>query len=64
MEGERDDVCGAGQTRAAQDLCTSMPAGRRLHHLQPDVGHYGVFSGRAWEQQVYPVVRNFILAHA
>jgi polyhydroxyalkanoate depolymerase len=64
VEGERDDVCGAGQTRAAQDLCTSVPAGRRVHHVQPDVGHYGVFSGRAWEQEVCPVVRNFIQANA
>jgi poly(3-hydroxybutyrate) depolymerase len=64
VEGERDDVCGAGQTRAAQDLCRSVPAGRRAHHVQPEVGHYGVFSGQAWEQEVCPVVRSFILAHA
>jgi poly(3-hydroxybutyrate) depolymerase len=64
VEGDRDDVCGAGQTMAAQDLCASIPAGRRLHYVQPGVGHYGVFSGRAWEQQVYPVVRNFMVAHA
>ncbi len=64
VEGERDDVCGAGQTMAAQDLCASIPAGRRLHYVQPGVGHYGVFSGRAWEQQVCPVVRNFMAANA
>ncbi len=64
VEGERDEVCGAGQTMAAQDLCASIPAGRRLHYVQPGVGHYGVFSGRAWEQQVCPVVRNFMAASA
>jgi polyhydroxyalkanoate depolymerase len=64
VEGERDEVCGAGQTLAAQDLCASIPAGRRLHHVQPGVGHYGVFSGRAWEQEVCPVVRNFMVANA
>jgi poly(3-hydroxybutyrate) depolymerase len=63
VEGERDDVCGAGQTMAAQDLCASIPAGRRLHYVQPGVGHYGVFSGRAWEQQVCPVVSNFMAAN-
>ena len=63
VEGERDDVCGVGQTMAAQDVCLSIPAGRRLHYVQPGVGHYGVFSGRAWEKQVYPVVRNFMMAN-
>ncbi len=64
VEGERDEVCGAGQTMAAQDLCASIPAGRRRHYVQPGVGHYGVFSGRAWEQQVCPVVGNFMMANA
>jgi poly(3-hydroxybutyrate) depolymerase len=64
IEGERDEICGAGQTHAAQDLCPSVPAARRLHYDQPDVGHYGVFSGQAWEQEVCPVVRRFILANS
>jgi polyhydroxyalkanoate depolymerase len=63
VEGERDDICGVGQTLAAQDLCASIPAPRRLHYVQPGVGHYGVFSGRAWEQQVAPMVRNFMMAN-
>ncbi len=63
IEGERDDICSVGQTMAAQNLCTSIPALRRLHYVQPGVGHYGVFSGRAWEQQVCPVVRNFMMAN-
>jgi poly(3-hydroxybutyrate) depolymerase len=63
VEGERDDICGVGQTMAAQDLCASIPAPRRLHYVQPGVGHYGVFSGRAWEQQVAPMVRTFMMAN-
>jgi polyhydroxyalkanoate depolymerase len=63
IEGEKDDVCGAGQTMAAQELCPNIKPSKRRHHLQPGVGHYGVFSGSKWESQVYPVVRNFILAN-
>jgi poly(3-hydroxybutyrate) depolymerase len=60
VEGERDDITGIGQTAAAHELCRRIPVERRNHRLQPDVGHYGVFSGRQWERQVYPVVRNTI----
>jgi poly(3-hydroxybutyrate) depolymerase len=63
VEGERDDICALGQTRAAQDLCTSIPSDRRQHHVQPEVGHYGVFSGRRWEQQTYPRLRAMIRAN-
>jgi polyhydroxyalkanoate depolymerase len=62
VEGERDDICAAGQTLAAHDLCKGVFANRKHHHLQPDVGHYGVFSGRRWTSQIYPQVRNMILA--
>ena len=62
VEAERDDICGFGQTAAAQDLCTALPPYMKRHHMQPGVGHYGIFSGRRWENQVYPVVRNMILA--
>lgn len=62
VEGERDDICAVGQTVAAHDLCASVKPARRRHHLQPGVGHYGVFSGRRWRSQVYPLVRNVILA--
>jgi polyhydroxyalkanoate depolymerase len=62
VEGERDDICGIGQTAAAHDLCHRIPLARRSHHLQAGVGHYGVFSGRRWERDVYPVVRNAILS--
>jgi polyhydroxyalkanoate depolymerase len=60
VEGERDDICSVGQTLAAHDLCTGIRAVRKRHHLQPGVGHYGVFSGRRWEAQIYPIVRNMI----
>ena len=49
VEGERDDICGMGQTLAAQDLCSMLPAYRKTHHLQSGVGHNGVFNGRRWE---------------
>jgi polyhydroxyalkanoate depolymerase len=62
VEGERDDICSVGQTVAAHALCTGVFANRKRHHLQPGVGHYGVFSGRKWASQIYPVVRNTILA--
>jgi len=62
VEGERDDICAVGQTLAAQDLCSGLRPYMKTHHLQPGVGHYGVFNGRRWETQVYPVVRNHIEA--
>ncbi len=62
VEGEKDDVCAVGQTAAAHALCTGLRPHLKRHHLQPGVGHYGVFSGSKWEKQVYPQVRNMILA--
>jgi polyhydroxyalkanoate depolymerase len=62
VEGEKDDVCAVGQTAAAHGLCSGLRPHLRRHHLQPGVGHYGVFSGSKWEKQVYPQVRNMILA--
>jgi poly(3-hydroxybutyrate) depolymerase len=62
VEGERDDICAMGQTLAAQDLCTSIKPHRKRHHMQAGVGHYGVFSGKKWNAQIYPIVRNTILA--
>jgi poly(3-hydroxybutyrate) depolymerase len=60
VEGERDDICGVGQTMAALELCRRVPAVRKSYHLQTGVGHYGVFSGRAWAGQIYPKVRAMI----
>jgi polyhydroxyalkanoate depolymerase len=62
VEGERDDICAAGQTVAAHDLAPRIPAAKRAHHLQSGVGHYGVFSGRRWEHEIYPIVRRTILS--
>lgn len=62
VEGERDDICSIGQTLAAQDMCSGLRPHRKRHHMQAGVGHYGVFSGRKWAGQVYPLVRNHILA--
>lgn len=62
VEGERDDICSVGQTAAAHDLCTGLRPHLKRHHLQPGVGHYGLFSGKKWEKQIYPQVKNLILA--
>ncbi|TDH61336.1 polyhydroxyalkanoate depolymerase [Dankookia rubra] len=63
VEGEKDDICAIGQTMAALDLCRGVPVTMKRHHLQTGVGHYGVFSGRRWAQQVYPRVREVIQAN-
>jgi poly-beta-hydroxyalkanoate depolymerase len=60
VEGERDDICGIGQTAAAHGLCAGLPSGRKRHHLQRGVGHYGVFSGKRWEKEIYPVFRDML----
>ena len=62
IEGERDDICAVGQTVAAHDLCSSIRPYLKNHHIQTGVGHYGVFSGRKWNQQIYPRVRDAIHA--
>jgi len=62
VEGERDDICGLGQTMAAQDLCVNIKPFRKKHYVQAGVGHYGVFSGSRWKNQIYPMVKNTILA--
>jgi poly(3-hydroxybutyrate) depolymerase len=64
VEGELDDISGSGQTRAAQDLCTGVPASERQHLEVPGAGHYGIFSGRRWRDIVYPQVVKFIQGHA
>ncbi len=64
IEGELDDISGAGQTRAALGLCTGIPAARKQHITVEGAGHYGIFSGRRWRGQVYPEVRDFIARHA
>lgn len=63
VEGEKDDITGIGQTRAAHDLCVNLDPAKQRYHLQPKVGHYGVFNGRRWREEVYPHVREFIRIH-
>jgi poly(3-hydroxybutyrate) depolymerase len=62
VEGQFDDVSGRGQTLAAHTLCRSIPAGRRSHYEQPGVGHFGMFAGPRWLDQVAPRIRAFIRA--
>jgi polyhydroxyalkanoate depolymerase len=60
VEGEKDDICAVGQTLAAQDLCSSLRPYMRRHYVQAGVGHYGVFNGRRWQKEIYPMLRNVI----
>jgi poly(3-hydroxybutyrate) depolymerase len=60
VEGERDDICGLGQTASALDLCSSLRPLLKRHHVQVGVGHYGVFSGKRWATEIYPRVREVI----
>jgi len=60
IEGELDDISGAGQTEAAHDLCINVPKSRQKHLEVKGAGHYGIFSGRRWREIVYPQVRDFI----
>ncbi|MEK8033219.1 polyhydroxyalkanoate depolymerase [Ideonella sp. DXS29W] len=60
VEGELDDISGAGQTKAAHELCTGIPKARQFHYDVVGAGHYGIFSGRRWREKVYPEVRSFI----
>jgi poly(3-hydroxybutyrate) depolymerase len=62
IEGEIDDISGRGQTLAAHALCRSIPRERKLHLTVEGAGHYGIFSGRRWRENVYPRVRRFIAA--
>lgn len=64
IEGELDDISGLGQTRAAHKLCTGIPESHRVHLTAQGAGHYGIFSGRRWRDQVYPQVRDFIAKYA
>ena len=63
VEGEKDDISGIGQTGAAQRLCKNLPAAMRSHHLQPGVGHYGVFNGSRFRAEILPEIRAFLRAN-
>ena len=60
VEGEKDDISGVGQTEAAQELCVNIPEARKLHYVQTDVGHYGVFNGSRFRKEIAPRIRKFI----
>lgn len=60
VEGENDDISGIGQTQAAHDLCVNIPDHMKLDYIQPGVGHYGVFSGRRFREEVAPKVKEFM----
>ncbi|UIJ44532.1 polyhydroxyalkanoate depolymerase [Sphingomonas cannabina] len=64
IEGERDDISGLGQTRAALTLATKLAAKEKKYHMAPKVGHYGIFNGSKWRGQIAPVVEDWIAAHA
>jgi poly(3-hydroxybutyrate) depolymerase len=63
IEGERDDISGIGQTEAALDIATKVPATKKKYFLAEDVGHYGIFNGRKWRERIAPVVEKFIAAN-
>lgn len=63
VEGENDDLCEVGMTEAAHALCTNLPASLRRHHVQAGVGHYGVFSGSRYREEVAPRIKDFIACH-
>jgi len=64
IEGERDDISGIGQTKAALDIATKLPKAKKQYFLAEDVGHYGIFNGRKWREKIAPVVEKFIAANA
>lgn len=63
IEGERDDISGVGQTEAAHKICKNIPNKMRSHYLQPHVGHYGVFNGSRFQNEIAPRISEFILKH-
>jgi poly(3-hydroxybutyrate) depolymerase len=63
IEGERDDISGLGQTKAALDIATGLPASKKRYFMAKDVGHYGIFNGRKWREKIAPVVEKFIAAN-
>ena len=64
VEGELDDISGIGQTKAALDIAKQLSTGKKKYHLQKGVGHYGIFNGRKWREQVRPVITDWINDHA
>jgi poly(3-hydroxybutyrate) depolymerase len=63
IEGERDDISGIGQTRAALGIAKKLPAAKKKYHLARDVGHYGIFNGGKWRDRIAPELEKFIAAN-
>jgi len=63
IEGELDDISPPGQTHSAHKLCKNIPAYMKRHHFEKGVGHYGIFNGRRWREQIMPQVREFVRAY-
>jgi poly(3-hydroxybutyrate) depolymerase len=63
VEGERDDISGLGQTKAALDIATALPDAMKHYHIAEGAGHYGIFNGSKWRDQIAPVVESWIKAH-
>jgi poly(3-hydroxybutyrate) depolymerase len=63
IEGENDDITGAGQCASTHDLCHNLPSGKRLNYLQPEVGHYGIFNGSRFRAEIAPRVAAFVAKH-
>ena len=64
IEGERDDISGLGQTKAALTLATNLPADRKRYYMAEGAGHYGIFNGSKWRERVAPVVEEWIATHS
>jgi poly(3-hydroxybutyrate) depolymerase len=64
IEGERDDISGLGQTKAALDIATKLPKTDKQYFMAKEVGHYGIFNGRKWRENIAPVFEKFVAAHS
>ena len=60
VEGENDDISAPGQCIAALALCTGLPDSKKASHVEPGAGHYGIFAGKSWRNNIRPLVLNFI----
>jgi len=63
IEGEKDDISGLGQTKAALTLAAMLPGKMKQYHMAADVGHYGIFNGSKWRNRIAPIVEQWIAAH-
>ena len=63
IEGERDDISGLGQTKAALDIATKLSKDKKQYFMAREVGHYGIFNGRKWREKIAPVMEKFVAAN-